>query len=77
MSTVRMRGWAQRVALLLTTLSVGMVFNVSCSAAWDIFRSEATQGIGSGVKTAMSGVVDGIVAIIDPSDAQSQSAASQ
>ena len=77
MGTIRMRGWARRVTLLLMTLSAGTVFSASCSAAWDIFRSEATQGIGSGVKTAMSGVVDGIVAIIDPSDAQSQSAASR
>ena len=47
MNSVPMRGWARRLALLLATLSMGTVLSPSCAAAWNIFRSEASQDIGS------------------------------
>lgn len=68
-----MRLAMRRVLLGVAAMTVGTSFQ-SCSAAWEIFRGEASESIGNGVKTILNGVVDGLVAVIDPTDAQSQAA---
>lgn len=74
MWTYAVRNW-RKLAIGLMILSSGTLCSASCSAAWKIFRGEASQNIGEGVKTILSGVIDGIVAVVDPTDAQSQAAA--
>jgi|GEM_PF-2882457 len=75
MKVARMRLAMRRVLFGVAALAVGASFE-SCSAAWEIFRGEASQSIGEGVKTILDGVVDGLVAVVDPTDEQSQTAAS-
>ena len=75
MNSTKTKRWIQRTLLAAAALT-GMTFDASCSAAWKIFRSEASQDIGTGVKSILDGIVDGLVAVVDPSDEQSQNAAS-
>lgn len=73
MKVACMRLAMRRVLLGVAAMAVGTSFQ-SCSAAWEIFRGEASQSIGDGVKTILDGVVDGLVAVMDPTDEQSQAA---
>ncbi len=62
---MRRRG-AERVAAALVAGLAACSMGLSCdSNAQAAFRAEATSAIGSGVKTILNGIVDGLVAAIE------------
>ncbi|MGB9624353.1 MAG: hypothetical protein ACPMAQ_05770 [Phycisphaerae bacterium] len=73
----RMGRWGQRLILTLAAASIGTTFE-SCTSedAWRIFRDSASPSIGEGLKTMFGGVVDGIVAVVDPSGHSGSSSSS-
>jgi hypothetical protein len=73
----RMKRWARRAALAMAAASIGTTFE-SCASedAWKVFRDYASPTIGDGLKTMLGGVVDGVVAVVDPSGHSSSSSSS-
>jgi len=73
----RMGRWGRRLMLAAAAASMGTTFE-SCTSedAWRIFRDSASPSIGEGLKTMFGGVVDGIVAVVDPSGHSGSSSSS-
>ena len=60
------RAAGRRVAAALVAGLAACSMGLSCdSNAQAAFRAEATSAIGSGVKTILDGVIDGLVAAIE------------
>ncbi len=65
-ATITDRAARRRVAAVLVAGLSVCSMGLSCdSNAQAAFRAEATSAIGSGVKTILGGVIDGLVAAIE------------
>lgn len=64
----RVRRCVRRAAFVIAAAAIGTTFE-SCSSAdaLKVFRDSASPSIGAGLKTIFGGVVDGVVAVVDPS----------
>lgn len=67
MNSTKVKRGLMRAMLVIACMS-GTVFDANCATAWTIFRGAASQDIGDGLKTILGGVVDGLVAVVDPTD---------
>lgn len=72
MSRTRIQRWVTGGMITVATMT-GTLLDANCAAAWSIFRGTASTDIGAGLKTALGGVIDGLVAIADGQDSSSSS----
>ncbi len=66
-----MRCWGE---LILVAFACGLAAGCTDDESWKVFRREASETIGQGIKTVFGGIVDGIVAVVDANDSSSSSA---